>query len=334
MTFKKISQFVVSIVLSAGFMYLAFRGKDLALLWDSILQLSWVWFVILSVGGIFSHFIRALRWKYLLYPVKKNITLRNSFSAVMIGYLINNVVPRLGEFIRPYAIGKLENVSKSAAFGTVVLERMLDFITFAVLIVTILTFYSDSLGAMFPALVVFKPLLLIASITLIALFVTIFYKAEFFFSVMKHIAKIFPLKIRTLVDQKFDSFLSGFSAAKDSKNLFIIAATSIAIWSVYIVLLYIPFFPYGMMDNHSMNFASAAMLMVVSGVAFAMPTPSGFGTYHSFTSFALVQLFHVDPVIALSYALYTHTVGFLSTTVLGLYFFIKDKIHVSEVVNE
>jgi uncharacterized membrane protein YbhN (UPF0104 family) len=72
--------------------------------------------------------------------------------------------------------------------------------------------------------------------------------------------------------------------------------------------------------------------MVVSTVAFAFPTPSGFGTYHSFTSFALTRLYHVDGVTALSYTILTHEIGVFITTAIGLYFFFKDNVRVTEIV--
>jgi uncharacterized membrane protein YbhN (UPF0104 family) len=96
--------------------------------------------------------------------------------------------------------------------------------------------------------------------------------------------------------------------------------------------MYIPFYAFDAMANHSLNFGSAAILLVVSTVAFAVPTPSGFGTYHSFTSFTLTQLYHIDGVTALSYSILTHEVGVLLTTVIGLYYFFRDHIRVTEIV--
>jgi hypothetical protein len=82
-----------------------------------------------------------------------------------------------------------------------------------------------------------------------------------------------------------------------------------------------------------LNFGSAAVIQVASGLAFALPTPSGIGSYHAFISYTLSDIFSVNAVQALSYAFYTHIVGFLTTTILGLYFFFKDKIHIADVMN-
>jgi uncharacterized membrane protein YbhN (UPF0104 family) len=149
---------------------------------------------------------------------------------------------------------------------------------------------------------------------------------------VKRFLFLLPAKIRTTAATIFDSFISGFQASKYPGNYFMIAFTSIMIWLSYIVLLYIPFFIYDFSKNPEINFGAASVLNVASGFAFALPTPSGIGSYHAFTTFALTDMFHVDPAAALSYAVYTHGIGFLTTTILGLYFFVADKMHVSDVV--
>ncbi len=323
-----------SIGLAALFLYLAFRGKNINDIWHSLIDVHWSWFVILFAGSVLSHLIRAWRWKYLLYPIKKNISLRNTFSVTMIGYLINNVVPRLGEFVRPYAMGKLEGVSKSATMGTIVLERILDIVTFALIVLTVLSIYAEPFTAWFPSMAQFEWLFFAGAIIMMIVFVMIFLKADVLFQFLKKLSFLFPQKIRSQMDRIFDSFLTGFQASKHTGNFLMIAVTSLMIWTSYIVLLYIPFFIYNFPQQNGLNFGSAGVLQVASGFAFALPTPSGIGSYHSFMSFTLTHLFNVDPMQALSYAVYTHAVGFLTTTILGLYYFFVDKIHVGDAMNK
>ncbi len=321
-----------SIALAALFLYLAFRGKDIEQLWRSLIDVHWIWFVILFVGSALSHVLRAWRWKYLLYPIKKDISLRNAFSATMIGYLINNVVPRLGEFIRPYALKNLEGVSRSATMGTIVLERILDLVTFAIIVLTVLAVYAEPFAVWFPSMAQFEWVFFAGAAVMMIVFVLIFLKAEILFQFIKKMLFLFPVNVRKQAEKIFDSFLTGFQAAKHPGNFLMIAVTSILIWLSYTVLLYIPFFIYDFSSMSEINFGAAAVLQVVSGFAFALPTPSGIGSYHAFTSFTLTQLYHVNPDSALSYAVYTHAVGFLTTTILGLYYFIVDKMHVGDVM--
>jgi uncharacterized protein (TIRG00374 family) len=331
---KKNLRYAFSFLLTALFLYLAFRGIDRDALWNSLRGVHWGWMVLLFVGSIVSHLARAWRWQYLLYPIKPNVSLRNSFSAVMIGYMVNNFLPRVGEFVRPYTIGNLENISKSAALGTVVIERIIDMITFLSILLIVFFLYSDSFAQLFPGFETLKILFLLGAIGLTALFILLFFKADLLFSLLRRLLIIVPSKLRLRVESKFDSFVSGFAIANYPGKFAMIALSSYAVWGLYIVMMYLPFFSFDNIMAHHLDFGAATLLMVVSGVAFALPASGGFGTYHSFTSFALTQLFHIDPVTALSYSILTHEIGFVCTTSFGLYYFIKDHVRMSDVVGE
>ncbi|MCX6137709.1 MAG: lysylphosphatidylglycerol synthase transmembrane domain-containing protein [Ignavibacteriales bacterium] len=329
---KKSIRYATSFLLTALFMYLAFRGIDRDALWNSLRGVHWGWMVLLFLGSIVSHLARAWRWQYLLYPIKPTVSLRNSFSAVMIGYMVNNFLPRVGEFVRPYTIGNLENISKSASLGTVVIERIIDMITFLSILLIVFFLYTDSFAQLFPGFESLKIFFLLGAILLTGIFILLFFKADLFFSLLRKLLVIVPRKLRNKVESKFDSFVSGFGIANHPGKFAMIALSSYVVWGLYIVMMYLPFFSFDAMVAHRLDFGAATFLMVVSGVAFAFPTSGGFGTYHSFTSFTLTQLFHIDPVTALSYSILTHEVGFFSTTSIGMYFFIKDHVRVSDVV--
>ena len=330
---KASARYLLSFLVTALFLYLAFRDKDFSAVWKTLSGVHWSWIVYLMIGGVLSHLARAWRWQYLLIPVKENVSLRNSFSAVMIGYMVNNFLPRVGEVVRPYTLGRLESISKTAAFGTVIIERVIDIITFFSILLAVLFFYSSSFAELFPSFASMEPLFLAGSIICLALFVLFFFKAEFFLSLFRRLLVVLPDKLRMKIEHLFDSFLSGFAISKHPGQFFMIIVTSYIIWGLYLLLMYLPFYAFDMIGLHGLNFGSATVLMVVSTVAFAFPTPSGFGTYHSFTSFALTRLYHVDGVTALSYTILTHEIGVFITTVFGLYYFFKDNVRVTEVVS-
>jgi glycosyltransferase 2 family protein len=331
---KSVVNYSLSFALTVFLMYLAFRGKDMGQLWASISAVPLSWFVILSIGGMASHLARAWRWQYLLSPIKPNVTLRNSFSAVMIGILVNNVLPRVGEVVRPVAIGRLEKISRSAAFGTVVLERIIDMITFVLILLVVLFFYASSFMKLFPSLANIEWLFLAGSGGMLILCTIVFLNAEFVFSFLRRIISFMPKAVRAKIENIIESFLTGFGASKQRGNYIMIAVSSLAVWVAYIVLMYLPFYAFNMVGLYHLDFSSATILMVVSGFAYLLPTPSGFGSYHLFTTVALSTLFGVDTVTASSYALYTHSLGFISTNIVGLYYLLKDKIHVAEIVGE
>jgi uncharacterized membrane protein YbhN (UPF0104 family) len=51
---------------------------------------------------VLSHVVRGHRWTLLLRPASTTVPLSAATSSVLIGYAANNIIPRSGEFIRPW----------------------------------------------------------------------------------------------------------------------------------------------------------------------------------------------------------------------------------------
>ena len=96
-------------------------------------------FVSLAIG-LASHISRAHRWRYMLRPLGHKVPLKNTYNAIMVGYIANMVVPRMGEASRAVVLTKTDDVPFDKGFGTIVAERVIDvlclgFVTgFAILI--------------------------------------------------------------------------------------------------------------------------------------------------------------------------------------------------------
>src|SRR5690606_2150713 len=90
---------------------------------------------------ILSHLSRALRWKILMEPLGYKPSTFNTFSAVMIGYLVNAGVPRLGEVVKCTLLSRYENVRADKLIGTIVVERAFD--ALCLLIVFIFALWSE-----------------------------------------------------------------------------------------------------------------------------------------------------------------------------------------------
>ena len=84
-------------------------------------------FASVVISGL-SHYFRSLRWKILLSPLGHKPTTANTFFSVMVGYLANFALPRLGEVTRCALLNKYEKVPFTEGFGTVVAERALDMV--------------------------------------------------------------------------------------------------------------------------------------------------------------------------------------------------------------
>lgn len=79
--------------------------------------------------------LRTVRWRLLLplRPDGTRVAMRRIVPVLLVGYLGNAVLPaRLGEPIRAYLVARREDLEAAEAFGSVVLERVVDTATLAV----------------------------------------------------------------------------------------------------------------------------------------------------------------------------------------------------------
>jgi hypothetical protein len=331
---KNLFRTTLSFLLAGFFLYFAFRGVNSAQLWGSLMQVRYGWVLPLVPIALLSHWVRAIRWSYLLSPVKPNTSLRNLFSAVMIGYAVNNLLPRIGELFRPVVVGKLEQISRSAAFGTVVVERILDAIAFCFIASIVLTIYPHALDPLVSNPDSVRPFLLLISLGALGVFLLLFFKLEVLVKAIQRVKKLFSQRIESRIDGVLEAFISGFGIAKMTGKLGAVAALSLLMWLLYAMGMYIPFFAFDSLRSLNYDFGAAVLLLVITSIAWILPAPGAMGTYHSFLTVALTKLYDVDPATALSFSIITHEVGYIVVMVVGGYYFFHDHVSFSAVAQE
>ncbi|MDR4498806.1 MAG: flippase-like domain-containing protein [Candidatus Scalindua sp.] len=130
---KKRIVFLLGIIISGVCSWLFIRNVEWSSLNRAFSEAKYVYILPTIVIIFLSHYVRAERWSCLLAPVKK-VSIANLFSATVIGFMANNVLPaRVGEIIKPILIGKKENIRMSTSIATVVMERVFDILSMIVL---------------------------------------------------------------------------------------------------------------------------------------------------------------------------------------------------------
>jgi uncharacterized protein (TIRG00374 family) len=113
------------------------------------------YWLILPVFAILflSHLVRALRWRLLINSLGYQSRTDNAFFAVMIGYLTNLAIPRLGEILKCTMLARYEKIPTEKLIGTIILERIIDAITllivFAITLAIQPNIYTDLINAFF-----------------------------------------------------------------------------------------------------------------------------------------------------------------------------------------
>ena len=193
-----------------AFLYFSFRGTDFPHLWEILGRANYFWIIMLLPPLLLSHAIRAWRWEYMMRPIKKNMSYRNLWSALMIGYMLNNILPKVGEVVRPYAIGKLEKVSRSAAFGTVIVERIFDILSFMLFIALLPLVYRGPLNQTFPWLEEVSIWMSVFTLGSFAFFVVMMLRRPMVIRILAFLTKRTSPARAARIEKIVHSFLDGF----------------------------------------------------------------------------------------------------------------------------
>ena len=315
-------KFILSIAISAAGLYYAFGQVDFDELWIHLKSVNLLWLSAATMLLVFSVAIRAERWQLLIEPIE-NIRFHPLFAATMVGYFGNAVLPfRLGELLRAYTISTRNKVETSAAFGTILLERILDMLG---LVVTILVF-----GWFFPSDVTGRNIIVtVVGITLLGFgFVLALGRAQS--HLIERIEKwpIFekPLAHRLLTI--LNSMVDGLTSIRATKHVGQIVLHSIFIWVVYYCITYTVILATGI----DLSWIGVGVVLFSTSLAIAIPSaPGAVGTYHAAAVYVLTTLFSVGRVEAQAFAVFLHAVGFIPLIVIGFSYFLRSSVHIKDI---
>ncbi|MFQ5604196.1 MAG: lysylphosphatidylglycerol synthase transmembrane domain-containing protein [bacterium] len=316
----------IGIVISAIFFYLAFREVNFQEMLEALKNANYIWLIPAMSFMLASHWLRAFRWRYFLEPIRE-VKIQPLFSALMIGYAANNIFPlRLGEFLRAFAIGKSQQISKSSAFATVLVERLIDLLSLLVLLSATVFFFP------LPELIKKSGYgIFFMTTSAIILMVFLMEKTD---GTIKVLQKILPTKIFGLVQKVVRSFLMGFSVFKKTEHYLSILNFSILVWAFYIGTVYTSFFAFDFPQRYDLNMFSSVVILVIVSIGIMIPSSPGFvGTYHWFCMKGLA-LFGVPESEALSFAVISHAMNTIPFTLIGLSYFWKDNLRFADAMAE
>jgi hypothetical protein len=315
--------YIVTLAVTAGFLYLAFHGESFSNLWETIRHASLFWLAFACVLTLTAHYLRAIRWKILLTSIKKDCSTNTLFGSILLGYGINNVIPRLGEVSRAVTVGKLEGVSRSSVLGTIVVERVIDVCFFGIACIISAFLYTGDLYNKFPWLrdTIYLGVIFIAVIIVI-LILSIRYKEKFYNIIVKIVEK-FSVKFAHRIAKIFENLTYGFSSLKGAKNYLSVLFLSVLIILNYATTTYVGLYMLGMNFIKDTNFAMAFIIISISSIGVMIPTPGAIGSYHTITKSVLVSLFGFSSSISIAYATLTHATSYILHTLFAIvYFFI------------
>jgi glycosyltransferase 2 family protein len=323
---KKVFSYLFPLVLMVLFLYLAFKNIDFEKVINILKTISISWLLIYIFVWFFSHLARAYRWKIITHSVKEDISLLNLFGAIMVGYGVNCVVPRLGELYRGLFLGKWENISRTSMVGTIVLERVIDVLVLGFSVLISVAIYSGDLLNDISWLESTLYLGFFLIFVLIGfLFLLVKFKEKFYNAILKFIGK-FSVKGADGLGRVFHLLTDGFASLKGGKSFAKVAILSGTIMILYGLTAYIGFYILHMDKLQNVDFSMAWIVMTISAFGVIIPTPGATGSYHLIVIAVLVGIFNFSNEISGAFALLTHAITyilFILSTIALTYFINK-----------
>lgn len=244
-----------------------------------------------------SHFVRALRWRLLIEPMGYKPSKASAFFAVMIGYLVNMGVPRLGEVVKCTVLARAEKIPADKLIGTIILERMIDAITlllvFGITLIIQPHLYNQILETFFnptPEEETKKTSTLLISVLL---FAGIIILVGLWMLIKKKTFKDLVLLIKKI----WTSVIQGISAIRHLKKRKMFVLLTFILWGIYLMGGYLGFLALQETDHYGIK---EAFTVLSAGSIGMIASPGGIGAY-AFLIEKTMQLYGLSYTIALAF---------------------------------
>lgn len=311
---KNIVKYVASLAVAGGLLYWTLKDYNFAENIEKLKSANFGWFFLSAFFTLIAHTSRAIRGKMLLEPLGYKPSTLNASLAVFLGYFANYLVPRLGEVTRCTTLTNTDEIPFEKTFGTVVTERIIDFILLFLLLILnfILEFdrLSDFFLSFFKEKFEGKSNNFAIPIAIIIAFLLIIY-----FVWKKFQQKIMSLPIVQKVVKFLQGLLEGLLSIRNLKNPIAFIAHSILIWVMYFLMTYVLFFAFE--ETANLGMLAGLSTLVMGAIGIAAPTPGGLGTYHALVG-SLMVLYGLSSDSGKTLAIFLHGSQMVITLVFGI----------------
>ncbi len=340
MSKKRILAYVIVTAILAALVYVQFRTwKDFDWLtfWDQSKQIS-PRHILQAIALIyFSYFLRALRWKIFLQPVRKDVSTLELIPPTLVGFTGLALLGRPGELIRPYLIARRANLTFSSQMAAWAIERIFDVGGFTVLMVlaiflpTELRFLPNP--EIYPRLRVggFLLVALVTGLALGAFLVAQFGEAlagwiEIRFS---HLAANFGHRVA----QRLREFHGGLDTIHSPLSFLQLSGVSILMWWLIALAYREVTHAYGPALEH-MTVSKVLLLMGSSMLGSLIQLPGVGGGSQLATISALQHIFHASHELAASCGILLWLTTFVAVVPAGLLLAHRERLSLRKLSEE
>jgi uncharacterized protein (TIRG00374 family) len=311
---------LIVLALAVALLGLVLYNVDLRGVAREIVHARFDWLTLSLVTMFANLAIRAWRWQYLLEPLGAT-SFGNAFRATAVGFAATSILPaRAGEVIRPYFLSRHEPMSATAAFATVILERVLDMLTVLVMLAAYVFFFRPELATTnavaFEAVKWAGGTAAVAAIaTLIVFFVLAGDPARLGRTLFR-LETVLPSKLAGLLARVAEKFATGLGAVRRPGRLLVAFILSLPLW----LSIALGIWAASMAFHLAIPFTGSFLVVALLVVGVAVPTPGAVGGFHAAYKFAATTFFAAPDDAAVGAAIVLHALTVGPNLLLGLFF--------------
>ena len=289
--------FQLFFVLTAlALIWLSLRGIEMDEFARVLRTANYAWLAPVVAVTLLSHWIRAVRWRILLSALpdgtERRFRVGELFSSVMIGYMVNYALPRVGEVARCAHLSARQDLPLAGVIGTVVSERAMDIMALVI---------GLSLSAWWLR---GRTEALIAQLELTNLTVwAVVAGAGIVLAVLVfQFRRVVLHRLRPLLR----SFMDGLATVFRSRMWLALSCSTVLIWLMYGLMAYLPLLMFNLHSAFELTLMDGLAIMFIGVIGVVVPTPGGAGSFHYITILSLGVLYSIPNADAAAYAIFVH----------------------------
>ncbi len=320
-------RFLIGVAVSLILLLVLLYQVDLSEVGDALAEANYLYLAPSIALYFVAVYFRAVRWRYLLSPIKV-FQVGRLYPVVVIGYMANNLLPaRLGELVRAYYLARREPIRATSALGTLAVERVYDGLTllaWAAVAGPALLFLGEFDGAGGTA----RTTWIILAVLVVSLFVgalaflTALAAIPKFMLLFDRMLGLVPARIRPNVRDLAYTFVDGLKVLNSPRKHLSLFLLSMPVWAFEGAMYFLISYAFGIDDHFGSVGTLVLVVMLVtatSNLATSLPSSiGGIGPFEVVAQQTLIAL-GIGGSLAAAYAGFLHLVAlWLPVNLAGL----------------
>lgn len=278
-------QVALSLAVAVWIFWFLYKDIQFTSLLDQMKSSNWYWILFSLAISLFGYWLRGWRWSLLLdFEEGKKVTANRAYHAVMVGYLVNLLIPRAGEVARCGVLSRTNGISIGHLFGTVLLERSIDLLFLGITIFLAFFIENQLFLALAGELVDLERLaekfwnnlpIFIGGLVVFVLFSFILLRNYRNHGIIRKFQNF---------GRQFLTGLNSISRLKSPSGFWI---SSVLIWVIYFITMLTV--SLGIQSTANLTPGEVLLVMVMGTIGMVAPVQGGIGTFHALVAYILIQ---------------------------------------------